>query len=154
MKARAGRPPKPTHLKIVAGNPGRRPLNDEEPRPVVEIPKRPPELSKDAAAEWKRISKELHELGMLTKIDRAALAAYCQAWARWIEAQKALQQFGTVVRSPSGYPMQSPYLAIANEAFRQMLALLTEFGMTPAARSRIRVSRAGQESGADEGDFA
>jgi P27 family predicted phage terminase small subunit len=149
-----GRPPKPTHLKIVAGNPGHRPLNDEEPKPVVRIPKRPPELTDEAAKEWKRIAKELHELGLLTNIDRAALSAYCQAWGRWIESQKSLVQFGTIVKSPTGYPMQSPFLAINNEAFRQFTAMLTEFGMTPAARSRIRVSRAGKESGAGDDDFA
>ena len=70
-------------------------------------------------------------LGLATPIDRAALAAYCQTWARWMAAETKLQEFGTVIKSPSGYPMLSPYLSIVNEATRQMRGFLQEFGMSP-----------------------
>jgi P27 family predicted phage terminase small subunit len=65
------------------------------------------------------------------------LAAYCQAWGTWIEAQASLRQFGTVIRSPNGFPMPSPYLAIANKAFEQLKAMLVEFGMSPSSRTRV-----------------
>ncbi len=80
---------------------------------------------------------ELLSLGLLTSIDRAALAAYCQAWGRWVEAEEALKKHGVVVRSPNGFPIQSPYLAIANKARDQMRSMLTEFGMSPSSRSRV-----------------
>jgi len=51
---------------------------------------------------------------MLTQLDRAALASYCGAYALWAEAMEAFQKYGTMVKSPSGYPIQSPYVAIAN----------------------------------------
>jgi P27 family predicted phage terminase small subunit len=44
-----------------------------------------------------------------------------------------------MVKSPNGFPMQSPYLAVANKAMEQMRGLLTEFGMSPASRTRISV---------------
>jgi phage terminase small subunit len=69
-----GRKPKPTHLKLVTGNPGRRPLNDCEPQPEIALPPVPPELCDDAKLEWDRVSFELHRAGLLTKVDRAALA--------------------------------------------------------------------------------
>jgi P27 family predicted phage terminase small subunit len=85
------------------------------------------------------MSQRLYKAGLLTHLDRAALAAYCQAWGRWIEAERMLSKYGSVIKSPSGYLMQSPYLAIANKALAQAMRILTEFGMTPSSRSRIAV---------------
>ena len=129
-----GRRPKPTRLKVITGNPGKRPLNKNEPKPRPAVPDC---LTDAAKAEWERISQELLSLRLLTSIDRAALAAYCQAWGRWVEAEEALKKHGVVVRSPNGFPIQSPYLAIANKALDQMRAMLTEFGMSPSSRSRV-----------------
>ena len=136
-----GRKPKPTKLKIVDGNPGRRPLNEAEPDPEKEIecPSPPKHLGEVAKAEWNRMAPELHSIGLLTKIDMAALEAYCTAYARWLEAESEIKESGMIVHAPSGYPIQTPYLSIANKAIEQMKALLTEFGMTPSSRSRISV---------------
>jgi phage terminase small subunit len=60
----AGRRPEPTALKELAGNPGKRALNTNEPQPGG-IPKCPPHLDKIAKAEWKRIAAELTTLGLL-----------------------------------------------------------------------------------------
>lgn len=96
----------------------------------------PPELPPVARDEWNRIVGELIALGVLSKFDRGPLAIYCGAFAMWIEAMDALQQFGTMIKSPSGYPVQSPYVAIANRQAEMMLRIAGEFGFTPAARSR------------------
>ncbi|MEN3976901.1 phage terminase small subunit P27 family [Emcibacter sp. SYSU 3D8] len=90
-----------------------------------------------ARAEWRRMAKHLYGLGLLTDIDRAALAGYCQAYGRWVEAEEAIAKHGIVVRSPSGFPMSSPFLAIANKALEQIHRFGIEFGMTPASRSRV-----------------
>jgi P27 family predicted phage terminase small subunit len=139
-------PPKPTRLRVITGNPSRRPLNQDEPRPKLGIPPCPKFLNKPARAEWKRITPLLLEVGLLSQIDRAALTAYCQAWGRWADAEQMLSKVGTLVKSPNGYPMPHPYLAIANKAMRQMHSLLLEFGMSPSARSRIK---AGEPQKAD-----
>src|ERR1043166_9654629 len=132
-----GRRPKPTRLKVLTGNPGKRPLNMDEPRPEVVMPDCPSELGPVAKREWDRLVGELATLRLLTNLDRAALAAYCGAYALWAEAMEAIQKYGTMVKSPSGYPIQSPYVAIANRQPGLMIRIASEFGFTPPSRSRI-----------------
>lgn len=134
-----GRRPKPTRLKVLTGNPGKHPLNHNEPRPSPGVPDCPPELGPGARREWEHLVGELGRLKLLTNLDRAALAAYCGAYALWSEATEAIQKFGTMVKSPSGYPIQSPYVAIANRQAELMMRISSEFGFTPASRSRIAV---------------
>jgi P27 family predicted phage terminase small subunit len=133
-----GRKPTPTKLRLLRGNPGKRPLPQGEPTPRVAAPAAPSHVSREAKREWRRTAKLLVELGLLTHVDRAALAMYCEAWGRWVEAEHALQEYGLIVKSPSGYPMQSPYLAVANRAMDQVRLLLGEFGMSPASRTRVQ----------------
>jgi P27 family predicted phage terminase small subunit len=132
-----GRRPTPTALKVLRGNPSKRPVNEREPRPPATTPRCPPHLSKEARREWRRTAKLLAEMGLLTSVDRAALALYCEAWARWVEAEQALQKYGVVMKSPNGFPVPSPYLGIATRAMEQVRHLLAEFGMSPASRSRV-----------------
>ena len=132
-----GRRPKPTRLKVLTGNPGKRPLNASEPRPDVAVPECPVELGPLARQEWDRMVGELAPLRLLTHLDRAALAAYCGAFALWAEATQAIQKYGAMVKSPTGYPIQSPYVSIANRQAEIMMRIASEFGLTPASRSRI-----------------
>jgi len=74
-----GRRPKPTRLKVLTGNPGKRPMNTNEPKPEPTVPECPNELGPVARAEWDRLAAELGKLKILTALDRAALAAYCRA---------------------------------------------------------------------------
>jgi P27 family predicted phage terminase small subunit len=119
------------------GNPGKRPINMDEPKPEPMIPDCPPELGPVAQKEWQRLGAELAKLRILTQLDRAALAAYCGAYALWAEATENIQKFGTMVKSPTGYPIQSPYVSIANRQAEIMMRIASEFGFTPASRSRI-----------------
>jgi P27 family predicted phage terminase small subunit len=98
-----------------------------------------------AKKEWLRIAPELAALGLLARIDRSGLAIYCESYARWIGAIVHMQKYGVVIKSPSGYPIQSPYVGIANKAGEQVRLMLAEFGMTPAARSRVHAVSAGGE---------
>jgi P27 family predicted phage terminase small subunit len=140
----AGRKPKPTHLKLVQGTMRKSRRNDREPKPGPGLPPCPDHLTEAAQTEWRRVAPLLAECGLLTTLDRAALAAYCQAWGRWVEAEQMIAAHGTLVRSPQGYPVASPYLRIAAVAMRQMHSLLAEFGMTPSARSRIAAGEPAQ----------
>jgi P27 family predicted phage terminase small subunit len=138
-----GRPPKPTVLKRLAGNPGKRTLNPNEPDPRRDdvAPSPPRHLSREAKREWRRVVPELHRLGLLTRIDTAALEAYCEAYATWVDATKRVREQGMVFNSPNGWPVQNPYLSIANQAAKEIHRWLVEFGMTPASRSRVSVER-------------
>jgi P27 family predicted phage terminase small subunit len=127
-------------MKRAQGNPGRRPLNNNEPKPTG-IPQCPSHLNEVAKREWRRIAPELIALGLLTKIDRAALAGYCVSYSRWVAAEQSVDKFGAVIRlKDSDTPLRNPHVAIANAALDQMRKFLTEFGMTPASRSRIQVA--------------
>ena len=143
-----GRKPKPSLYKELAGNPGHRPLNDREPIPPSELPECPDHLQGEARAEWFRICAALDTMGLLTSADHALLEAYCVTYARWLDAEAKLKEFGTIVKSPDkGFPMMSPYLLVANGAMEQLRKLAVEFGLSPSSRSRIRIGdeRAGTD---------
>jgi P27 family predicted phage terminase small subunit len=90
-------------------------------------------------------------MGLLTHADRAALAAYCTAYSRWVKAEQQVAKYGTIVKSPDkGFPMKSPYLTVADQAMDAMRKYLVEFGLTPSSRSRIRVP--GKSAAEDEFD--
>lgn len=112
-------------------------MNKFEPRPEPAIPECPPELGPSAEQEWDRLVGELAQLNLLTNLDRAVLAAYCGAYALWADATEQIQKYGAMIKSPSGYPVQSPYIAIANRQAEIMIRIASEFGFTPASRSRI-----------------
>ncbi len=78
--AQRGRKPKPTAVKVLEGNPGKRSLNTGEPKPEKKAPRCPAWLEDEAKKEWKRMAKQLEHLGILTEIDMAAFAGYCQAF--------------------------------------------------------------------------
>jgi P27 family predicted phage terminase small subunit len=138
--ATRGRKPKPTALKILEGNPGKRPLNDKEPQPEKKAPRCPSWLEPEAKKEWKRMAKTLEAIGVLTQIDKAAFAGYCQAYARWKEAEEFLSKHGTIFKTPSGYIQQVPQVSIAQTYLKVMKDFCSEFGLTPSARTRIRVN--------------
>jgi P27 family predicted phage terminase small subunit len=76
-------------------------------------------------------------MGVLTLVDRAALAAYCQAYGRWVEAEEKLKETPVLLKTPSGYVQQSPWLSVANKQLELMGRYMAELGMTPASRSRV-----------------
>lgn len=138
-----GRKPKPTKLRLLGGNAGKRPVG-EEPRPPVpeSTPYAPRHLNDDAKREWRRIVKILLGLGLYTEVDRAALAMYCQAWGRWVEAERQVEATGgpVLTSKETGNLYQNPYLYVANRAWEQVRKMLTEFGLSPSARSRLNVA--------------
>ena len=135
-----GRKPTPTHLKLLHGNPGKRRLTPNEPVPDKKPPTCPSHLCPPAKAEWKRLAAQLTMLRILTDLDRAALAGYCQAYGRWVEAEKKLRETPMLIKLPSGYVQQNPWLTIANKQLEFMHKYLTEFGLSPVARSRVSLS--------------
>lgn len=143
-----GRKPTPTHLKLIKGNPGRRALNELEAKPNLELPTPPPELTDDAKVEWGRISEELYRVGLLSKIDRGALAACCQAYGRAMMAERALARMaaadpvtnGLLIKTTNGNAIQNPLIGTARRAWADYVRYANEFGMTPSARSRVNAN--------------
>jgi P27 family predicted phage terminase small subunit len=142
---RRGPPPTPTALKELAGNPGKRRLNENEPKPRQRKPKPPKHLCPEALAEWRRLTKLLNGMRILTEADADILAMYCDTYVRWVEATKLLQAGGLVIFTDKGYPVQSPYVGIVNKCLLLMKGHLQELGLTPSARSRIVTPDAGEK---------
>lgn len=151
--ATRGRKPTPTHLKLVRGNPGKRALPKKGTEiPVVVEEVTPPEfLSTDAKVEWGRMIGALVTLKLVSKLDRAALAAYCQAYGRWAQAERALAKMaekdpvaaGLLIKTTGQNVVQSPLVGVANKAMSDMVRYAAEFGMTPSARVRLNGSGGG-----------
>ena len=145
--AQRGRKPKPTAIKELEGNPGKRQLNANEPKPERKAPECPEWLEDDAKAEWYRLAEQMERLGILTEVDMAAFAGYCQSYARWKAAEEFISKNGAIVKTPSGYWQQVPQVSIAQQYLKDMQKFCEQFGLTPASRSRI-VS----DNGKDESD--
>lgn len=138
---RPGPKPIPTSLKKLNGNPGKRPLNDDEPQPEIGAPEPPEFLTEAALEEWNRLIPELVELGLVSQLSRATIAAYCQAYGRWKEAEAHLAVEPYVLIGEKGGSYQNPWLAIANKAMEQMQKIAAEFGMTPSSQSRVSTTK-------------
>ena len=134
---------KPTALKRLEGNPGKRKLNDREPQPGPGRPEMPPGLSRIARQEWKQIVPRLEQMGVLTTVDGKALAAYCSTYAQWMQAEKNIAKYGlvTAIVDPDGTGLvvlkANPAVKIKSESLRLMRAFLSDFGLTPASRARL-----------------
>lgn len=148
--ATRGRKPTPTAIKELEGNPGKRALNDKEPKPEKKAPACPKWLEPEAKKEWRRLAKKMEQLGILTEVDMAAFAGYCQAYARWKEAEEFIQQHGTIFKTPSGYPQQVPHVSIAQTYLKIMNRFAEQFGLTPASRSRIIADSTGRGNTEDD----
>jgi P27 family predicted phage terminase small subunit len=145
--ARTGPKALPANVHRLNGN--RSKLAESELRnrdsvlPDVSIPRAPAHLLPGAKKEWSRISVHLEKLGLITELDMAALAAYCQAYARWAGAETKLKKLGDdalIEETPSGYKQISVLLQISNRAAEQMHKFMGEFGMTPSTRTRVTAS--------------
>ena len=147
--ATRGRKPTPTAIKELEGNPGKRPLNQNEPKPEKKAPPCPKWLEPEAKKEWRRLAKQMEAIGILTEVDMAAFAGYCQAYARWKEAEEFITQHGTIVKTPSGYWAQVPQVSIAQTYLKIMIRFAEQFGLTPASRSRI-VADTGKRDATDD----
>ena len=134
-----GRKPLPTALHILQGT-YRADRHGGTPEIAVEIPKPPRDLDKRARAAWRYYAPLLAEMRTIGLADREALACYCAAVSRRERAEEELAKTAPLVKSPSGYPVQNPWLAIANKAMEQMLKWGQELGLSPAARTRIKVA--------------
>ena len=146
----AGRKPKPTAIKKLEGNPGKRKLNTKEPVPAKGKPDCPEWLLPEAKKEWKRLADLMNQMGVLTEVDMAAFAAYCQSYARWKEAQEHISSEGSTFETDKGYQQQTPWVGIANTNQKLMLQAASEFGLTPSSRSRIVAGNAKGKEPEDE----
>lgn len=158
MTGTRGPLPKPVALRVLEGNAGKRPLDlAAGVNPRIEIPSPPKHLGIEARKEWKRITPLLEELGLISGLDRAALALYCQAAGRLAELETAFNgkvqakvdggmDYADAVyevsyaTTPSGYAQQSVIVQLIGKHREQLNRYLMHFGLSPAARGRVQAS--------------
>ena len=140
-----GRKRKPTPLKLVRGNPGKRKLPKNEPQIAPGIPPCPKHLNDEERKLWAEIGHELYEVGVLTNVDAGVFEVYVTSLdlMRRVkpEVEKAL-----IYRGPNGGPIQNPYLAIYNKAKEHVMKAGAEIAASPASRSRVSVKKPKEEA--------
>ena len=150
-----GRPARPTSIKILDGNPGKRRIKPE-PQPQRGAPPCPAWLDVEAKREWRRVTPELDRLGLLTVVDRASLAAYCQAASRVMQAERVITDKGMTAEvykeGLDGTPyltgiVTRPEVGIALKYYGVMKTYLVEFGLTPASRTKVAAADAPRPDG-------
>lgn len=147
-----GPAPKPTALKIKQGNPGKRPLNSNEPNPRAVTNTNPPKgllLSAEAKSIWKDLAPKLRNFKMLTEADVYSFTRYCNLFAEVFTLQKTLKKLGT------SYPVQKidksgdtyvshykvrPEYSLYIDLMKQLQIMEREFGLTPSSRSGLSVA--------------
>ncbi|AWK16076.1 phage terminase small subunit P27 family [Candidatus Williamhamiltonella defendens] len=137
----AGRRPTPTALKLVTGNPGRRPLNSAEPTPPPYSAQPPTHLSNTAKDTWERLTQLLNSMSVLTLADAFALERLCDIYDEILRYRAMIQRKGETfeVHSQNGVLIKAnPAVSMLSDADKRFKSYLVEFGLTPAARTKVR----------------
>ncbi len=146
-----GRPPKPTAQKRLAGTLQPSRTNPNEPTPDVYLPTPPEWLSPLAKQYWAEVGAVLLAMRLTTVADGPALQLLTEALAEWAHARQTVHTIGLVyeMETESGQTMRrpNPEVAIASDAWKRVLRMLTEFGLTPASRGKV--SALGDSGGKD-----
>ena len=145
-----GGKPTPTVLKILRGNPGKRTINRDEPRPEPIAPDVPPELTDPVAiGEWRTTIVPAIAIRQVTAADRLMAISYCELWATWrSQLADAAKHAHVVAVGKDGRPTQNPARNAANKTLTLLLRVASDLGFSPASRSRVRVA-SGDGSGDD-----
>jgi P27 family predicted phage terminase small subunit len=149
-----GRKPKPIAIKILEGNPGKRPINGLAPNPDASAPKSPRWMSKEAKREWRRIVPHLARLKLMSDLDVAVLAMYCETYAQYIKAAKFIQEHGqtyTVDRYDKEGRLYDktchkyPEVGIMEACMDNVRKFASLFGLSPSDRARMVVPGAQED---------
>ena len=142
-----GRPPKPTSQKALGGTLQPSRTNRHEPVPDVALPPAPDWLSERGRRYWDEIGAVLLHMKVVTFGDGPAFSLLVESLAEWAEARQAVIGVGGVggvglvyeMETESGQTMRrpNPEVAQASDAMKRALRMLTEFGLTPASRSKV-----------------
>ena len=145
-----GPPPKPTRLKLIEGNRGKKKLNTKEPKPQPTTPPRPYWLDGVAKRFWSRYVPILSRLGLFTEVDGVAMTLLAQAFSEYRGCLETVQAEGRTFTTPLGYIAVRPEVGMLRKARKDIESLLAHFGMTPAARSRLSVELPGDDDEFEE----
>ncbi len=149
--AKTGRPRKPTEIRVLEGNRSKRPLpmNEPKPPPAMNDVKPPSWMNKDGKKMWKRLVPTLQRLRLLTEADLESFSMLCQSWGDYVEFVKDIKKNGKyciyVNKGGGENEVERPAVKLMHRAYERYKALCSEFGLTPASRTRIEVKALDEE---------
>lgn len=143
---RRGPAPKPTKLRILQGNPGKRKVRKDEPAPPPVADGDAPDFLEGLALdEWNRVAPELRKLGLLTVVDVPMLAIYCSTFASWRAAELKVRELTKDPKEGYAAALMQGWVKRAKEERAALRQLAAEFGFTPASRSRVPAAGGGEK---------
>ena len=153
-----GRKPKPNHLKILDGNPGKTKIK-EDPKPPEGMPEPPPHLDAYALEEWNRHAPGLNAMGMLSPVDSSTFGAYCMAYSRWRTAEEQIKLrvdkmgalAGLVEETKQGTMIKNALVTVARQSAEDMVKFGADFGLSAIARTRLAVDTGAKTKSKFEG---
>ncbi len=145
---RRGPKPEPAAIKIAKGNPSRRPVG-EDPAPMFGAAKVTPPawLKKGGLAVWKRLAPRVTALKLLTQTDAETFARYCRNFARWLEANAAIDKDGMSYATDTGYERIRVAMMVSIRLEPLLERAEDRFGLNPAERQRIFAARSAMPAG-------
>lgn len=143
---------KPTSLKIVTGNPGKRALNKQEPDPDYLNDLSAPSFLSEAGAEiWNEVAPVLRQSRLLTIVDVPILAMMCESLAEYRRATLYCKSTPLDHSEKTGGDVLSQWKIVQSMSLKQVMMIAREFGMTPAARTKIAIQPMGSLFGDEDG---
>lgn len=133
----SGPPRKPSAIRKLEGRESKPSEVRNEPRPTAGAPAPPGDLTPEARAEWARMVPELERMGLVARIDRAALVVYCEAWSAFDDARQSLAEHGPLIEGQKGNLVRNPAAQLMRDAADLMLKYGSRFGFTPSDRTRL-----------------
>lgn len=151
---RRGPPPTPTPILKRRGS-WRAKARGAEPSAPPGRPPCPACLTGGARHAWQQLAPQLEGMGVLTQVDGAALARYCQMWDQWRRYQKVLAKEGDITKAVDANGNEQlrlrPEVAESRRLSMELLRLEKEFGLTPAARAHL--AQAAKDTESDDDRF-
>lgn len=133
--------PRPDYLRV---------LQDPEQPPQMALPGMPAPVEKTAPEQpvglteeelrtWDELLLEAPEQ-VKRELNKVVFEALVRATCQYRDAARHVAKYGQVIKAPSGYPIQSPYVSIQNKQASLIRQLSAELGLTLASRLRVKAS--------------
>lgn len=146
-----GPSPTPTAILDARGS-WRANTRPNEPKAPVSVPKCPKGMADDRRALWRSYGKTLASMGVLTENDATALLLLVNAHSDYVSLDNEVQTRGILLQGRCGEMVKNPAITLRAEAWKRLLRICQEFGLTPAARTRVS-SIAASEDTSDLSEF-
>lgn len=138
------RPAKPTRLKQMQGNPGKRALNKSEPKPDpiddMSTPRGLKTNAPNAAKFWHEHVEALAKTGIMTGADKGAFLLMSHHYDLALRAVANIHSDGLTRYDENNVERKNPNLQIFRDNSKLFLQYANQFGLTPSARSGLHVS--------------